>query len=125
MAEEDETATARYIAGHVSTKLMLKMMLEIITTIMTVPANTLLVAIQDRIPTILKRAGIPDWMGVEEYTRDVLKACSSGLSDMRTFVLIVEKLTSTGVNSWTFRTQSILNVSPKLFTQRETLVAPP
>jgi putative SOS response-associated peptidase YedK len=87
MAEEDETATARYITGHVSTQLMLKMMLDIITTIMTVPANTLLVPIQDRMPTILKRAGIPDWM------RAVLKACSSGLSDMRTFVLIVEKLT--------------------------------
>jgi len=32
MAEDEETATARYIAGHVSTQLMLKTMFEIIAT---------------------------------------------------------------------------------------------
>ena len=32
MAEDDETATARYIAGNVSTQLMLKVIIEIIST---------------------------------------------------------------------------------------------
>ena len=32
MAEDEETATARYIAGNVSTQLMLKMMFEVIAT---------------------------------------------------------------------------------------------
>ena len=32
MAEDEETATARYIAGYVSTQLMLKTMFEIIAT---------------------------------------------------------------------------------------------
>ncbi len=31
MAEDKETATARYIASHVSTQLMLKTMIEIVT----------------------------------------------------------------------------------------------
>ena len=32
MAEDDETATARYIAGNISTQLMLKTIVEIIST---------------------------------------------------------------------------------------------
>jgi hypothetical protein len=32
MAEDEETATARYIAGNVSTQLMLKAIIEIIST---------------------------------------------------------------------------------------------
>jgi hypothetical protein len=32
MAEDEDTATARYIAGHVSTQLMLKAVFEIIAT---------------------------------------------------------------------------------------------
>jgi hypothetical protein len=32
MAEDEETATARYIAGNVSTQLMLKTLFEIIAT---------------------------------------------------------------------------------------------
>jgi hypothetical protein len=32
MADDDETATARYIAGNVSTQLMLKVIIEIIST---------------------------------------------------------------------------------------------
>ena len=32
MAEDEETATARYIAGNVSTQLMLKTIIEIIST---------------------------------------------------------------------------------------------
>jgi hypothetical protein len=32
MAEDEETATARYIAGNISTQLMLKTLFEIIST---------------------------------------------------------------------------------------------
>jgi hypothetical protein len=39
MAEDEETATARYIAGNVSTQLMLKTLFEIIATMADDPDN--------------------------------------------------------------------------------------
>ena len=39
MAEDDETATARYIAGNVSTQLMLKVIIEIISTMADDPVS--------------------------------------------------------------------------------------
>ena len=39
MAEDDETATARYIAGNISTRLMLKTIIEIISTMVDDPDN--------------------------------------------------------------------------------------
>jgi hypothetical protein len=39
MAEDQETATARYIAGNVSTQLMLKGIIEIISTMADDPDN--------------------------------------------------------------------------------------
>lgn len=39
MQEDDETATARYIAGNISTQLMLKTIVEIISTMADDPTN--------------------------------------------------------------------------------------
>ena len=56
MAEDEETATARYIAGHVSTQLMLKTMFEIIATMTDDPdgyrsdMRTKLLEIADTMP---------------------------------------------------------------------------